>query len=99
MQNMDTTKRSTLSQSSAPGLPGQIVASRTMEPDSASLQMSGLIQVERQIADLRQTLNTLMMDKQHADGGVVSASAVLDAQLEDYSRAIRDKKRPGMMTF
>lgn len=62
-------------------------------------QMPGLQQVQRQVAELRQTLQTLMMDKQYADGEIITASAAIDAQLEDYYRTLSDKKMPSMRTF
>ncbi|MDR7865951.1 MAG: hypothetical protein RIN56_03980 [Sporomusaceae bacterium] len=66
---------------------------------TAAAQMPGLQQVRQQVAALRQTLQTLMMEKQYADGEIVTASAALDAQLEDYDRTLSDKKQPGMRTF
>ncbi len=66
---------------------------------TTAAQMPGLQQVQQQVAALRQTLQTLMMEKQYADGEIVTASAVLDAQLEDYHRTLSDKKQPGMRTF
>lgn len=61
--------------------------------------MPGLQQVQQQVAGLRQTLQQLMADKQYADGEILTASATLDAQLEDYYRTLTDKKQPGMRTF
>jgi hypothetical protein len=55
--------------------------------------------VQSQVADLRRTLQALMMDEQYADGEIITASAALDAQLEDYYRTLADKKQPGMRTF
>ncbi len=62
-------------------------------------QMPGLRQVQQQVAALRQTLQNLMMEQQYADAEIVTASAALDAQLEDYYRTLSDKKQPGMRTF
>lgn len=65
----------------------------------AGAQMPGLQQVQQQVTALRQTLQTLMMERQYADAEIVTASAALDAQLEDYYRTLSDKKQPGMRTF
>ena len=86
MENTDTTNMT------SQAVPGQIVG-------QAAAQMPGLQQVQRQVADLRQTLQSLMMDEQYADGEIITASAALDAQLEDYYRTLSDKKQPGMRTF
>lgn len=62
-------------------------------------QMAGVQQVQQQVDSLRRTLQDLMMNKQYADGEIITASAALDAQLQDYSRTLSDKKQPGLRTF
>jgi hypothetical protein len=76
--------------------PGQAASGQNQ---SGAAQMPGLARVRQQVAGLRQTLHTLMADAQYADGEIVTASATLDAQLEDYDRTLSDKKQPGMRTF
>lgn len=61
--------------------------------------MPGLQQVQRQVTALRQSLQDLMLNRQYADGEIMTASAALDAQLEDYYRTLTDKKQPGMRTY
>jgi hypothetical protein len=87
VENINTT-----AMPSKAGTVGQSMPAQTVS------RMSGIEQVQRQVADLRQTLQELMLDDRHADGGIISASAVLDAQLEDYSRTITEKQ-PGLRTF
>lgn len=72
--------------------PGEVL------PSGTAPKMPGLGQVQRQVAELRQTLQSLMLDKQYADGEIITASAALDAQLEDYFHTITDKQ-PGLRTF
>lgn len=66
---------------------------------AATGSMQGLHQVQQQVAALRQTLQGLMHDKQYADGEILTATATLDVQLEDYYRTLSDKKQPSMRTF
>lgn len=62
-------------------------------------QMAGFQQVQQQVATLRQTLQDLMMNEQYVDGEIMTASAALDIQLEDYYRTLSDKKQPSMKSF
>lgn len=62
-------------------------------------QMAGFQQVQQQVATLRQTLQDLMMNEQYVDGEIMTASAALDIQLEDYYRTLSDKKQPSLKTF
>ncbi len=91
-------KTATTAMQSQAGAAGQSVPGQT-QPGPAAAQMPGLRQVQSQVADLRRTLQALMMDEQYADGEIITASAALDAQLEDYYRTLADKKQPGMRTF
>lgn len=80
---------------------GQVAAGQVqdLQAQGATSQMPGLQQVQQQVASLRETLQELMHDKQYADGEIMTASATLDAQLEDYYRRLSDKKQPSMRTF
>ncbi len=85
---------------------GQMVGSQSatgqvqgMQDQGVTSQMPGLQQVQQQVASLRQALQGRMHDKQYADGEIMTASATLDAQLEDYYRTLSDKKQPSMRTF
>ena len=88
----------TTDKSQSPAVPGLIVGQTTSAQNPPS-QMPGFGEVQQQIAGLRQTLQGLMGEAQYADGETVSAAATLDAQLEDFSRRLADKKQPGMRTF
>lgn len=84
--------------SQTPAVPGQIIAQHTAGGAPAS-QMPGFGQVQQQITSLRQTLHGLMSEAQYADGETLTAAATLDAQLEDFSRRLADKKQPSLRTF
>ncbi len=96
MPSSDNTTTTAATQATNLVTSGQPVAGQNQ---SSAAQMPGLARVRQQVADLRQTLHTLMADAQYADGEIVTASAALDAQLEDYDRTLSDKKQPGMRTF
>lgn len=87
MQNTDQSQR-----------PGLIVGQNPVGSVSRS-KMPGFQNVQQQINELRQTLHTLMVDTQYADGEIVATAATLDAELEDFSRRLADKKQPGLRTF
>lgn len=74
-------------------------AGQAMQNQGTQGQMPGVQRVHQQVEELRQTLQDLMMNKQYADGEIVSASADLDLQLQNYSRMLNDKKQPSMRTF
>lgn len=99
MDNADTTTQTTTGQATSRIIPGQPVPTQAAQGQNTGAQMPGLQQVQQQVTALRQTLQTIMMEKQYADGEIVTASAALDAQLEDYDRTLSDKKQPGMRTF
>jgi hypothetical protein len=98
VDNADTTQTTT-GQTTGRIIPGQSVTAQAVQGQNNGTQMPGFQQVQQQVVALRQTLQTLMMEKQYADGEIVTASAALDAQLEDYYRTLSDKKQPGMRTF
>ena len=81
-----------------PAMASQAMNNQAMNQTMAS-QMPGVQKVQQQVSELRQTLQDLMMNKQYADGEIITASAALDAQLQDYSRTLSDKKQPSMRTF
>ncbi len=89
MENTSTT--------SMPSLAGTVGQSGQIQPGVAA-KTQDLGQVQRQVADLRRTLQALMMDDQYADGEIITASAALDAELEDYYHTITEKQ-PGLKTF
>jgi hypothetical protein len=96
MPSSDNTTTAISQQTSNLVAPGQSAASQNQ---SGAAQMPGFSRVRQQVAGIRQTLHTLMADTQYADGEIITASAALDAQLEDYERTLSDKKQPGMRTF
>lgn len=55
--------------------------------------------ISLQIKALRQQLNQLMQNSNSADAEIVTASSVLDTQLEDYAHTINEKRYPSMRTF
>lgn len=72
---------------------------QAMQNQGTAGQMPGVQRVHQQVEELRQTLQDLMMNKQYADGEIVSASADLDLQLQSYARMLNDKKQPSLRTF
>lgn len=100
-KNQVTTTTQGMQNSSIQGTPAmasQAMNNQAMNQTMAS-QMPGVQKVQQQVSELRQTLQDLMMNKQYADGEIITASAALDAQLQDYSRTLSDKKQPSMRTF
>lgn len=65
----------------------------------AQTAMPGLARTLTQVEQLRETLQELMMDEQYADGEILTASAGLDQELQNYERVLSDKKQPSMRTF
>ena len=55
--------------------------------------------ISLQVKALRQQLEDLMQNSNSADAEIITASSTLDAQLQDYSRTIREKRYPSMRTF
>lgn len=97
MQNTTMTNQSSANQAAQnQATSGQSVQSQGQTPTS---QMAGFQQVQQQVATLRQTLQDLMMNEQYVDGEIMTASAALDIQLEDYYRTLSDKKQPSMKSF
>ncbi len=102
MEKTATTDQTSQGQPAAPAMTAQVVG-RTVTAQAAGQNtgtpMPGLQQVQQQVAALRQTLQALMADKQSADGEIITATAVLDTQLEDYTRTLSAKKQPALRTF
>jgi len=55
--------------------------------------------ISLQVKELRQQLHDLMQNSNSADAEMITASTVLDAQLEDYAHTIDEKRIPSMRTF
>jgi len=95
MQNSTTANQSTANQ----GIQNQATSGQSVQAQAPTSQMPGFQQVQQQVATLRQTLQDLMMNEQYVDGEIMTASAALDIQLEDYYRTLSDKKQPSMKSF
>lgn len=93
-----TSAQGVQSATSVPSVQTQGV-SQAMQAQGTPGLIPGVQRVHQQVEELRQTLQDLMMNKQYADGEIISASADLDLQLQSYSRMLNDKKQPSMRTF
>lgn len=100
MQNSTMANQSSVNQAN---LSTQTNAATTQslqnQGQASTSQMAGFQQVKQQVATLRQTLQDLMMNEQYVDGEIMTASAALDIQLEDYYRTLSDQREPSMRSF
>lgn len=61
--------------------------------------MENVANVTQQVAVLRQQLRDLMQNKSYADAEIISASATLDIQLQEFSTMLREKRQTSMRSF
>ncbi len=100
MQNSTMANQSSVNQANSSTQTNAAATQALQNQGQASAsQLEGFQQVKQQVATLRQTLQDLMMNEQYVDGEIMTASAALDIQLEDYYRTLSDQREPSMRSF
>lgn len=61
--------------------------------------MQNVSDVTQQVEALRQKLHDLMQNKNYADAEIITASATLDTQLEEYAQMLQEKRMPTIRSF